>query len=67
MISLVLSLVFSVAIALSLARGRAPECHCFGQLHSAPAGPMTLARNAVLAALAVFVHHPGRAVSATLR
>src|SRR5215475_5211314 len=28
--------VFTVAIATSLARGRAPQCQCFGQLHSAP-------------------------------
>lgn len=47
--------VFTVAIAVALLRGRAPDCHCFGQLHSAPAGPATLARNAALAALAVLV------------
>jgi thiol-disulfide isomerase/thioredoxin len=45
--------VFSGAIAVNLARGRAPECHCFGQLHSAPADARTLARNGVLAAVAV--------------
>ena len=44
---------FEIAIALNLARGRAPDCHCFGQLHSAPAGPRTLVRNAVLAAIAL--------------
>jgi thiol-disulfide isomerase/thioredoxin len=46
--------LFSAAIAISLARGRAPDCHCFGQLHSEPAGPRTLARNAALAAVALF-------------
>jgi thiol-disulfide isomerase/thioredoxin len=40
--------LFTVAIAISVARGRAPDCHCFGQLHSAPAGWRTLARNGVL-------------------
>src|SRR5215204_6450555 len=40
-----LLLLFVVGIGVSLARGRQPECHCFGQLHSAPAGWMTLARN----------------------
>lgn len=45
--------VFSVAIAVSLAQGRAPDCHCFGQLHSEPASWKTLARNGVLAGLAV--------------
>jgi thiol-disulfide isomerase/thioredoxin len=45
--------IFSVAIGVSLARGRAPDCHCFGQLHSAPTSWKTLVRNGVLAALAV--------------
>ncbi len=44
--------VFAAAIAVSLARGRTPDCHCFGQLHSAPASWKTLVRNALLAALA---------------
>jgi thiol-disulfide isomerase/thioredoxin len=47
--------LFSAAVAVNLARGRSPECHCFGQLHSAPASTATLARNAVLAALAIVV------------
>lgn len=53
--ALALLLSFSVGIAASIARGEAPDCHCFGQLHSAPAGPSTLARNFALAALAGFV------------
>jgi thiol-disulfide isomerase/thioredoxin len=51
--ALVLLAIFSVAIGASLARGQAPDCHCFGQLHSAPASWKTLARNGVIAALAV--------------
>jgi thiol-disulfide isomerase/thioredoxin len=47
--------VFVVGITYNLARGRKPDCHCFGQLHSAPAGWKTLARNGVLAAIAGFV------------
>jgi thiol-disulfide isomerase/thioredoxin/uncharacterized membrane protein YphA (DoxX/SURF4 family) len=43
---------FIAGIARALARGEQPDCHCFGQIHSAPAGRVTLARNAVLAALA---------------
>src|SRR5215211_8613076 len=50
-----LLLLFLVGISINLARGRKPECHCFGQLHSAPAGWKTLARNGVLAAVAGFV------------
>jgi thiol-disulfide isomerase/thioredoxin len=53
--ALALLLLFVVGISINLARGKKPECHCFGQLHSAPAGWRTLARNAVLAAIAGFV------------
>jgi len=31
-----LLLVFAAGIAVNLARGRAPDCNCFGQLHSKP-------------------------------
>ena len=44
--------IFSVAIIANLARGRTPDCHCFGRLHSAPAGWATVARNVVLGACA---------------
>ncbi len=50
--ALVLLAIFSAAIGWNLARGRTPDCHCFGQLHSAPAGWRTLARNGVLAGIA---------------
>jgi methylamine dehydrogenase accessory protein MauD len=53
--ALVLLLLFVVGIGANLARGRKPDCHCFGQLHSEPAGWKTLARNGVLAAVAGFV------------
>jgi thiol-disulfide isomerase/thioredoxin len=53
--ALALLSVFVVGIGVNLARGRKPECHCFGQLHSSPAGWKTLARNGVLAAVAGFV------------
>src|SRR5690242_12665316 len=35
--ALALLLLFVAGIGYNLARGRAPDCHCFGQLHSAPA------------------------------
>lgn len=53
--ALLLLLVFVGGIGSALASGRQPDCHCFGQLHSAPAGPSTLARNGVLAGLAIVV------------
>lgn len=58
--ALVLLVVFVAGIALNLARGKKPECRCFGQLHSAPAGWETLARNGVLLAVAGFVLWQGR-------
>jgi peroxiredoxin len=53
--ALVLLLLFVAGIAINLARGRKPNCHCFGQLHSAPAGWKTLARHGTLAAVASFI------------
>lgn len=50
--ALALLSAFSVAIGAALLRGRRPNCHCFGRLHSAPAGWPTLVRNSGLAALA---------------
>ena len=47
--------LFACWIGANLARGRKPECRCFGQLHSEPAGWNTLARNGVSAAVAGFV------------
>ncbi len=53
--ALLLLAAFIVGIGRALARGEEPDCHCFGQIHSAPAGPLTLARNALLAAFAVVI------------
>ncbi len=55
--------IFSVAIVANLARGRTPDCHCFGRLHSAPAGWGTVARNAVLAACAMALLAAGSSAS----
>ncbi len=56
---LALLCIFSVAIAFNLARGKSPDCHCFGQIHSAPAGWSTLARNIAFAAIALLVAYRG--------
>ncbi len=53
--ALLLLFLFVGGISYNLARGRTPDCHCFGQLHSAPAGWPTLIRNLVLAAVAGLV------------
>lgn len=59
--ALALLLLFIAGIGYNLARGRRPDCHCFGQLHSAPAGWSTLIRNLLLAAIAGVVVSFGRA------
>src|SRR5205085_8371350 len=58
--ALVLLLLFVGGIGYNLTRGRQPDCHCFGQLHSAPAGWPTLIRNLGLAALAAVILVLGR-------
>jgi len=55
-----LLLVFIAGISYNLVRGRRSHCHCFGQLHSAPVGPSTLARNTLLALIAALVAWFGR-------
>jgi methylamine dehydrogenase accessory protein MauD len=64
-VALGLLTAFAAAIARSMARGEAPDCHCFGQLHSGPAGPKTLGRNVGLAAVAALVLVRGAGTSAT--
>jgi peroxiredoxin/uncharacterized membrane protein YphA (DoxX/SURF4 family) len=58
--TLALLLLFVAGIGYNLARGRHPDCHCFGQLYSAPAGWPTLIRNLLLAAIAGLVVIFGR-------
>lgn len=56
---LALLVVFAGGIGWALLRGRTPDCHCFGRLHSAPVSWKTLARNAGLAVLAaLLLVHP---------
>jgi len=58
--ALMLLAAFIAAIAVNLARGNKPDCHCFGQVHSTPVGWSTLVRNGVLAAAAAFIVWQGR-------
>ena len=58
--ALALLLVFCVGIAINLARGNAPDCHCFGQLHSEPVKWSTFARNILLSAVAGLIVVQGR-------
>lgn len=53
--ALLVLLTFLAGISINLMRGNTPPCHCFGQLHSAPIGWSTLARNAILALVAAWI------------
>jgi uncharacterized membrane protein YphA (DoxX/SURF4 family)/peroxiredoxin len=53
--ALALLVAFIAGIVNALAHGETPDCHCFGQIHSAPAGRTQVIRNALLGAVAAFV------------
>jgi thiol-disulfide isomerase/thioredoxin/uncharacterized membrane protein YphA (DoxX/SURF4 family) len=53
--ALSLLVVFLAALGVNLARGRRPNCRCFGEIGSGPIGWQTVARNIVLAGLAGLV------------
>jgi peroxiredoxin/uncharacterized membrane protein YphA (DoxX/SURF4 family) len=57
--------VFVAGLARALRRGDAPDCHCFGQVHSEPASWATVSRNVALAGPAGFlaVAGPGPALT----
>lgn len=52
-LSILLLVSFTIAIVVNLLRGRRPDCHCFGQLSSAPTGWPTVVRNGALLVLAL--------------
>src|SRR5262249_11722946 len=56
-----LLLLFIAGIVVNMAPGRAPDCPCFGQLHSEPVGWSTLVRNALLVVVAGLLIVPGPA------
>lgn len=55
----VLLLLFVVQMLYRLARGNAPDCHCFGQIHSEPVSAKSVVRNIVFAIPAVFLAYQG--------
>src|SRR5580693_3836999 len=63
--SLVLLALFIVGLTRVLRRGEAPDCHCFGQMHSKPASWTTVARNFALALPAAYVALAGPGPSLT--
>jgi thiol-disulfide isomerase/thioredoxin len=58
--ALLLLLSFTGGMIWQMAKGNAPDCHCFGQLHSEPVGKKSLIRNIVFSLLALFLVSQGR-------
>lgn len=57
---LILLLSFTGGMVLQMAKGNAPDCHCFGQIHSEPVSRRTLVRNIIFSLLALFLTVRGR-------
>ncbi len=51
---------FIGGMAYQMAKGNAPDCHCFGQLHSEPVSPKSLVRNVVILVPALVLAIAGR-------
>ena len=64
-VGLALLSAFAGAIAINLARGRAPDCNCFGQLHSKPVSWSLFARDLLLIAFAATIVVLGKNDSGT--
>lgn len=58
--ALILLLSFIGGMIAQLAQGNAPECHCFGAIHSEPVSVKSLIRNVIFAALALVLIVSGR-------
>lgn len=52
--------VFIGGMIYQMAQGNAPDCHCFGAIHSEPVSKKSLIRNIVFAILALFLAANGR-------
>ncbi|MBP7416773.1 MAG: redoxin domain-containing protein [Pyrinomonadaceae bacterium] len=55
-----LLLIFTAGMLYQMAKGKAPDCHCFGQIHSEPVGVSSIVRNLVIMAPAVILVIQGR-------
>lgn len=52
-VAVLLIAVFLGGMIYQIAQGNAPDCHCFGQIHSEPVGKSSLIRNGVFGLLAL--------------
>ena len=57
---LILLLSFTGGMVWQMAQGNAPDCHCFGQIHSEPVSRKTVIRNIIFSLLALFLVAQGR-------
>ncbi|HEV8592102.1 MAG TPA: MauE/DoxX family redox-associated membrane protein [Pyrinomonadaceae bacterium] len=58
--ALALLTVFIVGMIVQIQKGKASECHCFGQIHSEPVSRKSLVRNMVFALMALVLSVQGR-------
>ncbi len=54
--------LFAAQMAFQLAKGNAPDCHCFGQVYSEPVSKWSIVRNIIFAVPAVVLVASGRGV-----
>ena len=53
-------LIFSGGMIAQMAQGNAPDCHCFGAIHSEPVSKKSLIRNVIFAMLALVLVFSGK-------
>jgi peroxiredoxin/uncharacterized membrane protein YphA (DoxX/SURF4 family) len=58
--ALLLLVTFIGGMLIQMIKGEAPDCHCFGQIHSEPVGPKSLIRNIAIAILPIVLLISGR-------
>ncbi|MBK7935223.1 MAG: redoxin domain-containing protein [Pyrinomonadaceae bacterium] len=59
--AVVLLTIFIAGMIYQIAKGNAPDCHCFGQIHSEPVGISSLIRNIIFLVPAVIIISKGPA------
>ena len=58
--SAMLLTLFVAGMAYQIAKGNAPDCHCFGQIYSEPVGKASLIRNLIFLIPAIALIYKGR-------
>lgn len=59
-LGLLLMLAFIGGMSYQMYKGNAPDCHCFGAIHSEPVSPKSIIRNVIFAVLALMLVISGR-------